>query len=51
VPEFVIVLVIAALVGLAAWLGMRLSSANAENVTLRGQVASLKRQLVVKRRA
>jgi hypothetical protein len=45
------IIVIAALVGLAAYLGMRLSSANAENVSLRGQVASLKRQLVVKRRA
>jgi hypothetical protein len=41
---------LALLVGLSLYLAMRLSSLNTENVSLRAQVTSLKRQLV-KRKA
>lgn len=38
-------LMIVALVGLSAWLGIRLQSAVVENSSLRANVASLKRRL------
>jgi hypothetical protein len=38
-------LIIAALVGLSAYLGFRLSITRSENTVLRANVASLKRQL------
>jgi hypothetical protein len=42
----VAILVIAVLVGLSGYLGMRLNAASTENSALRAQVASLKRKLV-----
>jgi hypothetical protein len=42
-------LFIGGLVLLSGYLALRLGSANAENATLRAQVASLKRQLVKRR--
>ena len=42
-------LLIGALIALAGYLAVRLRSAQAENVTLRANVASLKRQLVKRR--
>ena len=41
---------IAALLGVSLYLAKRLADLNAENVSLRGQVASLKRQLLGNRR-
>lgn len=40
---------IAGLIVLSGYLGVRLGSARSENATLRAQVASLKRQLVRRR--
>ncbi len=42
-------LLIGCLVALALYLGKRLSDSNTENTVLKGQVASLKRQLVKRR--